>query len=74
MTVPACDRQACTEVVIRDDCELEDTEQFRVSLLRNGLHPDISIGDDSTTIITITDDDGDNYNYIGCIEITICCC
>ena len=64
MTVPACERQACTEVEIIDDCELEDTEQFRVSLLRNGLDQDISIGDDSTTIITITDDDGDNYNYI----------
>ena len=63
MTVPACDRQACTEVVIIDDCELEDTEQFRVTLLGSGLDSDICIGDDSTTIITITDDDGDNYNY-----------
>ena len=64
MTFEACDRQACTEVEIIDDCELEDTEQFRVSLLRNGLHPDISVGDDSITIITITDDDGDNYDNI----------
>ena len=62
MTFEACDREACTEVEIIDDCELEDTEQFRVSLLRNGLDPDISFGDGLTTI-TITDDDGDDYNY-----------
>ena len=60
MTFGACERQACTEVVIIDDCELEDTEQFKVSLFRNGLDPDTKIGDDSTTTITITDDDGDN--------------
>ena len=53
MTFEACDRQACTEVEIIDDCELEDTEQFKLSLLRNGLDPDISIGDDSITTITI---------------------
>ena len=64
MTFEACDRQACTEVEIIDDCELEDTEQFKVTLVRSGLDSDISIGDDSTTTITITDDDGDNYNYI----------
>ena len=63
MTFEACDRQACTEVEIIDDCELEDTEQFRVSLSRNGLDSDICIGDDSVTTITITDDDGNNYNY-----------
>ena len=63
MTFEACEREACTEVEIIDDCELEDTEQFRVTLLRDGLDSDICIGDDSITTITITDADGDNYNY-----------
>ena len=52
-----CERRKCVDIEIIDDCELEDTETFIVTLLRNGLPNDILVGNSQTTI-TITDSDG----------------
>lgn len=52
-----CQRRKCVDIEIIDDCELEATEKFNVTLMRNGLQNDVVIGNSLTTI-TITDDDG----------------
>ena len=61
----ACDSRRCVDVEIIDNCELEDTEEFYVTLLRNGLDLDDVEILDSRTTIEIIDGDGINHCDIG---------
>ena len=61
--VDACTRKSCFMIGIVDSNQLESDESFDISLYRNGLDSDITIGQQLTTI-TITDDDSKLYSYI----------
>ena len=76
MEFEACDRRRCVDVEIIDNCEMEDTEEFYVTLLRNGLDLDDVEILDSRTTIEITDGDGINHcDYIPksfCLFLSSC--
>ena len=54
--VDACTRRSCFMIGIVDSNQLEEDESFYISLFRDGLNSDITIGQGLTTI-TILDDD-----------------
>ena len=54
--IDACTSHRCFMVGIVDSNQLEGTESFDISLFRDGLNSDITIGQQLTTI-TILDDD-----------------
>ena len=58
LIVEACHRKQCFPVNILDSKELEDEENFYISLMRNEqLDPHIKIGSKNKTNVTIRDDD-----------------
>ena len=61
MKFEPCQRGKCIDVEIINNCELEDTEEFIVTLLSDGVDQDIDISHSlTTTSIEINDGDG-NY-------------
>ena len=68
LIIEACHRRQCFSVGIVDTKEVEEEEDFDISLMRNDqLDPLIKIGSRNKTSVTIIDDDSK-------LEKLMCCC
>ena len=63
VTVPAGETRVVFTISITSDSENEGTETFTVLISSVNLHPNVSIGDIDTTVVSIVDNIGKERQF-----------